>query len=365
MSRSTAREKRFDSDSSEAIAFLVAGRMMRGRSAPPLRFLPGSAGQPEPLTRYAAALSGGLGTPGALVAAEGAAVSALVLAGSGAPWLPWGLILLGSTVALGRGAVAVAEARRLLSRQADDEAALLAELSAGDPTYLVYVSLGAAQSRYIVNQWAPVFEATPLNGLMVVREASQLRPLVPTRVPVVYAPSTRHVERLTLPSITVAFYLAYGEKNAHLLRDPTRRHVMLLHGDSDKATSANAQARAFDEVWVAGPAAIERYRSAGVDVPRDRFVIIGRPQVEHLPVGPTGAARPTVLYAPTFEGYYDHTSHTSLDVMGPALVRQVLAEFPQASLWFKPHPASGVVRPSMLGAIAEVESLLELSLIHI
>ena len=45
--------------------------------------------------------------------------------------------------------------------------------------------------------------------------------------------------------------------------------------------------------------------------------------------------------------------------MGPALVRQVLAEFPQASLWFKPHPASGVVRPSMLGAIAEVESLLE------
>ncbi|MGB4890851.1 MAG: CDP-glycerol glycerophosphotransferase family protein [Propionicimonas sp.] len=329
------------------------------RSAPPLRFLPGAAGQPQPLTRYAAALSGGLGTPGALVAAEGAAVSALVLAGSGAPWLPWGLILLGSTVALGRGAVAVAEARRLLSRQADDEAALLAELSAGDPTYLVYVSLGAAQSRYIVNQWAPVFEATPLNGLMVVREASQLRPLVPTRVPVVYAPSTRHVERLTLPSITVAFYLAYGEKNAHLLRDPTRRHVMLLHGDSDKATSANAQARAFDEVWVAGPAAIERYRSAGVDVPRDRFVIIGRPQVEHLPVGPTGAARPTVLYAPTFEGYYDHTSHTSLDVMGPALVRQVLAEFPQASLWFKPHPASGVVRPSMLGAIAEVESLLE------
>ncbi|MBK9696392.1 MAG: hypothetical protein IPO80_02965 [Propionibacteriaceae bacterium] len=329
------------------------------RSAPPLRFPPGSAAQPARRCNARRA-----STPAGWGRRTSCSLTRVppwsqALAAADAPWLPWGLVLRGSPAPLGGGPWRSREARRLLSRQADDEAALLAELSAGDPTYLVYVSLGAAQSRYIVNQWAPVFEATPLNGLMVVREASQLRPLVPTRVPVVYAPSTRHVERLTLPSITVAFYLAYGEKNAHLLRDPTRRHVMLLHGDSDKATSANAQARAFDEVWVAGPAAIERYRSAGVDVPRDRFVIIGRPQVEHLPVGPTGAARPTVLYAPTFEGYYDHTSHTSLDVMGPALVRQVLAEFPQASLWFKPHPASGVVRPSMLGAIAEVESLLE------
>lgn len=328
------------------------------RSAPPLRFVPGAAAQPEPLQRYAAVLGRGLGTPGALVVAEGVAVLAALLAPTIPGWVSSLVVGLGLALALGVGGVAALETRRLLARRGSDEAALIADLAGTDPAYLVYVSLGAAQSRYIVNQWAPVLDATPLSGVMLVREASQLLPLLPTRVPVVYAPSTRHVERLTLPGVRVAFYLAYGEKNAHLLRDPHLRHVMLLHGDSDKATSANAQARAFDEVWVAGPAAVERYRAAGIDLPDDRFVIIGRPQVEQLPVGPTGAAKPTLFYAPTFEGYYDHTSHTSLDVMGPAMVRQLLADVPEASIWFKPHPASGVVRPAMHVAIAEIEALL-------
>ena len=266
------------------------------RSAPPLRFVPGAPEQPEPLRRYAVALGRGMGTPGALVMAEGAAVLAALLGPTGPGWLNWVLVGLGLALAMGVGGVAVLGTRRLLARRGRDEATLIAELAATNPAYLVYVSLGAAQSRYIVNQWAPVLDATPLSGLMLVREASQLLPLVPTRLPVVYAASTRHVERLTLPGVSVAFYLAYGEKNAHLLRDPRLRHVMLLHGDSDKATSANAQARAFDQVWVAGPAAVERYRAAGIDLPSDRFVIIGRPQVEQLPVGPTGAARPCLLY---------------------------------------------------------------------
>lgn len=215
---------------------------------------------------------------------------------------------------------------------------MLAGLTALEPVFLVYVSLAARQSRYIVNQWLPALDALPQDGVLLVREASQLAPLASARHPVIYGPDQKDVERLTLPSIRIAFYLAYGERNGQLLRDPRPAHVMLLHGDSDKATSANGLARAFDEVWVAGPAAVERYRAAGVKLADDRFVFIGRPQVAGLPAGPTGQQPPVVLYAPTFEGYYDQTAHTSLDVMGVELVRRLVADAPSPcpSAWPPP-----------------------------
>jgi len=326
------------------------------RNAPPLRFVPGGHAQPEPLAGYARFYRGATGTPGPFAVALGLAVAGTVVGGG---WWAWLLLVAAGMVALGSAARAAVAFRRRLGRAEADAEALLADLAATGPSYLVHVSLGAGQSRYIVNQWLPVLDATPANGLLAVREASQLAPLRPTRVPVVYAPSTRNLEQVTLPRIPVAFYLAYGEKNAHLLRNPSLAHVMLLHGDSDKATSANAQARGFDQVWVAGQAAVDRYLAAGIDLAPDRFVLVGRPQVEPLLRGghPRGE-RPVVFYAPTFEGYYEETAHSSLDTMGPAMVRRLLDAFPQVQVWFKPHPASGVVRPSMLAAIAGIEALL-------
>ncbi len=326
------------------------------RNVPVLRYQPGTDDQPEPLAGYLRCYRRATGTPGWVVLAEALALAGAVLAGG---W--WGLLLpcAAALVALGAAGLTVREFRGLLGRAAADADRLLAELAATDPRYLVHVSLGAEHSRYIVNQWLPVLDATPTNGLLAVREASQLRPLRPTRVPVVYAPSPRQLEQLTLPSVRAGLYLAYGEKNAHLLREPRLTHVMLLHGDSDKATSTNAQVHGFGEVWVAGQAAIDRYRAAGVDLPAERFVVIGRPQVEPLLAArrePSG--RPVLLYAPTFEGYYAETQHSSLDTMGPAMIRRLLAGFPQLQLWFKPHPASGAVRASMLTAIAEIEGLL-------
>lgn len=335
------------------------------RSLPPLRYQPGTDRQPEPLTGYLGCYHRALGTPGWVVIAEAAALSGTALSGAVLTGVPGGaafglgLLVLAGLIALAAAGVTAVAFRRLLGRARGDADRLLAELAATDPRYLVHVSLGAEQSRYIVNQWLPVLDATPTNGLLAVREASQLRPLRPTRVPVFYAPHPRQLEQVTLPSVRVGFYLAFGEKNAHLLREPRLTHVMLLHGDSDKATSANAQVRGFDRVWVAGQAAIDRYQAAGIDLAAERFMVIGRPQVEPLleaPPAPDG--RTVLLYAPTFEGYYAETAHSSLDTMGPAMIRRLLAGFPQLQLWFKPHPASGVVRPAMLTAIAEIEGLL-------
>ena len=331
------------------------------RTAPPLLYRPGSTAQPEPLAGYTRFYRRASGTPAALVGSEALGLLGALLIGGEAPWTAWGFLAAAVFLAVGWVAVSAEAFLSLLRRRDADAAALVADLAATDPRYLVHVSLGAAQSRYIANQWLPVLDATPLAGLIAVREASQLAPLQATRVPVVYAPSPRNLEQVTLPQVRVGLYLAYGEKNAHLLRDPRLTHVMLLHGDSDKATSFNAQARGFDEVWVAGQAAVDRYRAAGVRLTDEQLVLIGRPQVEPLlraaPRDP--GLPPAVFYAPTFEGYYAETAHSSLDTMGPGIVRQLLEHFPAVEIWFKPHPASGVARPSMLAAIAEIEGLLQ------
>jgi uncharacterized membrane protein YtjA (UPF0391 family) len=330
------------------------------RSAPPLRYQPGAATQPQPFAASARAYAAAVGTPAALVWLEFLAlVAALATAARVLDPVPGlGVVVLVLAAVLAWLAWTGLRALRVHRDQRGWGERLLIELAADDPSFLVYVSLAARQSRYIVNQWLPAFDALPRNGLLVVREANQLAPLAPTRHPVVYAPTTRHVERLTLPGVRVAFYLAYGERNATLLREPRLRHVMLAHGDSDKATSASALIRAFDETWVAGQAAIDRFRTAGVALGPERFAVIGRPQVAGLPVGPSGREPRVLLYAPTFEGYYEATTHSSLDVLGVELVRRVLAGHPELRVWFRPHPASGVVRPSMLAAIAEIEAML-------
>lgn len=327
------------------------------RSAPPLRYLPGAATQPAPFTAHARAYARGVGTPGTLAGLE-----LIALACALAPIPAWlaltgaGLVSLGAVSYLGWTALT---ARTLRAGQRSSGDALLAELAELAPAFLAYVSLGARQSKYIVNQWLPALNAQPLAGVMLVREASQLAPLAETHHPVVYAPGSKHVEQLTLPSVRAALYFAYGERNSTLLRDPRLRHVMLAHGDSDKATSANGMIRAFDETWVAGQAAIDRFTAAGIELEPSRFAVIGRPQVAGLPIGPTGRSPQVLLYAPTFEGYYEQTTHSSLDIMGVELVRRIVAgHHPELRVWFRPHPASGVLRPSMLAAIDQINALL-------
>lgn len=234
-----------------------------------------------------------------------------------------------------------------------------ADLDELAPKAVVYMSADAGQSLYILNQWVPAMERLPYPAFVLVREASHLAPIMPTTLPVLYAPSTRHVEELCRPSVLVAYYLANAGKNVHLLREARIRHVFLNHGDSDKSTSANPVARVYDGVWVAGQAAIDRYQAAGISMPRSQYAIVGRPQVEGLRVGAAGNADPvTILYAPTFEGYYEESNYSSLERMGPQMIRQILDAHPEVRIIFKPHPASGVQRPGMIAARVDIVSML-------
>lgn len=340
----------------------VAGTAWLAAKQPPLIYRP-EGQQPASTIAFARLYRQSSWMPKWLVATDVvAAVLVGVAATLGLGWLI--VLLIGIVFVAAIAAISAGYARRVRRLGSEESQARIArevtdELDAFGPEAVVYMSADAGQSQYILNQWVPTIEKIHQRAFIMVREASHLKPIRPTTLPVVYAPSTRHCEELTRPSVKLAFYLANAGKNVHLLREARLKHVFLNHGDSDKSTSANPVARVYDEVWVAGEAAVERYEAAGIHMPRKQYAIVGRPQVESLRVGPLPAGGPfTVLYAPTFEGYYEESNYSSLERMGPQMIERILAQYPDVRVIFKPHPASGVQRPGMVEARVAIVDLL-------
>ena len=98
-------------------------------------------------------------------------------------------------------------------------------------------------------------------------------------------------------------------------------------------------------MWVAGPAARERYQLADIGVDDKDVVEVGRPQLAPDPAyagPPDRDGFTTVLYAPTWEGWTTDPGNTSVILAGENIVRELLAD-PEVRLLYKPHPMTGSV----------------------
>lgn len=157
--------------------------------------------------------------------------------------------------------------------------------------------------------WLETMEQMEARPLILLRERTILEKMAPTSVPVICVPGGIHLMNLDLSMVRVALYCANVGKNIHLLRVPTMKHVFIGHGDSDKAASVNPFTKAYDEVWVAGRAGRDRYAIADVGIRDEDVVEVGRPQLAPIAAGQDAPPRdriPTVLYAPTWEGWDDN-----------------------------------------------------------
>ncbi len=195
---------------------------------------------------------------------------------------------------------------------------------------------------YQLLQWLPVLETLdhrhPVGLVLRDPESAELV-RARTGLPVFVAP--------TFPELTalydelaadVVLYVNNSIFNFQSLIDGRLLHVHVNHGESDKQSMASNNAKAYDRVFVAGEAAVQRHEAGLMEFDTDRLVRIGRPQLDLRPVSllsPT--TRRTVLYAPTWEGDAEYNDYTSVDVMGPAIVRAVL-DVPDVRLVYKPHP---------------------------
>ncbi|MFE6407898.1 hypothetical protein ACFVOR_13280 [Streptomyces sp. NPDC057837] len=212
------------------------------------------------------------------------------------------------------------------------------------PETVLYFS-GSKDSAYQVNMWLDTMEKLDSKPLIILRERVILTNLAPTTVPVICVPGGVHLMNLDLSTVRVALYAANVGKNIHLLRVPTMKHVFIGHGDSDKLASVNPFSKVYDEVWTAGRAGRDRYAIADVGVRDDDIVEVGRPQL--APIQPWQGVPegriPTVLYAPTWEGWDGNPGNTSIVLAGENIVRKLVAADPPVRVLYKPHPFTGTV----------------------
>lgn len=195
---------------------------------------------------------------------------------------------------------------------------------------------------YQLIQWLPVLEQLDQHHPVeiVARDHATAEVLrTRTTLPIAVAPAFAELTALYAESdAKVVLYCNNSMLNFQSLLDGRKLHVHINHGESDKQSMASNNAKAYDRVFVAGQAAVQRHEAGLLEFDTTRLVRIGRPQLDLRPPAVLAPSeRRTVLYAPTWEGDAAYNDYTSVDTIGPDVVRAILA-VPDVRLVYKPHP---------------------------
>ncbi|WP_411081156.1 hypothetical protein [Streptomyces sp. cmx-18-6] len=278
-------------------------------------------------------------------------------------------VTAGAAVSVGLAALAVLlllpGAKRALALPTPDTAIdeLNQRLAQYRPQVALYFTFAAISRDFIyqVNMWLEALESLDLRPVIVLRERATLRHLEATSVPIVCVPKAEYLARLEMPELRVALYPGNAGKNVHMLQRHDVKHVFIGHGDSDKLASSNRVSKVFDEIWVAGRAGRDRYERIRHAVTDDQIVEVGRPQLTSLTpwTGSVHGDIPTVVYAPTWEGWSDDACYTSVIPSGERLIQTLLSHQRQLRIIYKPHPLTGTRSPRAAEAHRRVIALLE------
>ena len=233
-----------------------------------------------------------------------------------------------------------------------------AALDRDRPEVVLYYG-DAASSVHEVAMWLPTLDALPQTTWVLVRNRQAFEALPATASTVLCVPSAQDLLSLSLDAVGAALFVSNIGNNIHVLRHPGVRTAFIGHGDSDKSASANPFSKVYDQIWVAGPAGRERYARAAVGVRPDALVEVGRPQLDLVASVPAVRPQvPTLLYAPTWEGWNREQDYTSLAVLGEEIVRAVLAHPTPIRLLYRPHPYTGRRDPRVAAAHRRIVRLL-------
>lgn len=253
--------------------------------------------------------------------------------------------------------VAVAVGWLRLRGRSAERARVTEALTRYGPRFAVYTGR-RNDASYQLRMWLPVLEKLGVPYLVVVRHPAAVAMAASvTRAPVVCCPSASDLDCVVVESLAAAFYVNTVAENASFVLYRSMTHVYLGHGDSDKELSAHPAHAMFDKIFVAGRAARQRYPRNGVDIPEDKFVVVGRPQLaaaQRASRSVADADPPRVLVAPTWRGYNSRTTLSSLAV-APQLVQALIAA--GAEVIFRPHPFSWLGRAER-ASVRAVDDLL-------
>ena len=197
------------------------------------------------------------------------------------------------------------------------------------------------EKLYQLLQWLPVFENhTELRTIVVVRNLESYNELrTRTSLHALLVPNYETLMALyDRADFHAVIYVNNGWTNFQSLSFQQAVHIHVNHGESDKICMVSNQAKAYDKVFVAGQAAIDRHAAAIAWFDPSHLVSVGRPQLDLDIASPLSESElTTITYAPTWEGEDEVNNYTSVDLYGPQIVQAALA-IPHARLVYKPHP---------------------------
>lgn len=210
--------------------------------------------------------------------------------------------------------------------------------------YIIFYFSGNIVSDFHILTWYKYIKNTNIKFIIMTRESNYINKLLEhiKDTPIIYARTIKDIDFFLPSSVKIALYANNGAKNTHLVRFNNITHIQLLHGDSEKLPSFNPISKMYDKLFVAGQRAIDRYYENDVFIPKENFVIIGRPQVSDIEVAKEKVNIGkkeiiTVLVAPTWHGHYEDTNYSSVMKMAD-IVDCLLSRKEKIKIIFRPHP---------------------------
>jgi len=141
-------------------------------------------------------------------------------------------------------------------------------------------------------------------------------------------------------SIRQIFYVNNSFRNFHSLINNKAVHIHINHGESEKISTFSNQVKAYDYVYIVGDAAYNKYMLNLVNIDKNKFIKVGRPQIEYIePVEIETYGKKVVLYAPTWEGGFEDMNYSSIMKYGEKIVETLIEE--GYFILYKPHPFVG------------------------
>ncbi|MCV6825410.1 MULTISPECIES: CDP-glycerol glycerophosphotransferase family protein [Halocynthiibacter] len=243
-------------------------------------------------------------------------------------------------VALSVAALKLYESLLLRRQFLKNHERLCSDLSAQPFELVVHVS-GPVTSSYQVNQWVPVLEQLPFRTAIIGRHLALCSKIKGGSIPVIHARKPEHVSQIINSGVRGVLYPGNGIHNSQVLRHIECKHIFINHGESDKVVNQSKFLMAYDYLFVGGQLAKDRLIDAGLPIRDNQVVFVGRPQAE-MALEKEIASKDiaNILYAPTWEGFTEEANFGSVRDWGLAIVQQ-LAQLPNVSVTFKPHPMTG------------------------
>ena len=240
---------------------------------------------------------------------------------------------------------------------------LFKKLDDYSPELILYFSAESVDSLYQVEQWLPYIKSSGHQFVIVTRELQLLSPLneLSPDIPIVWIKAFADIEKAIPKSVKGILYVNNGMRNFHPLRLSGLTHVQLLHGESDKGSSASKVTRAYDLIAVAGETAIRRYQDNGIFIPRSQFRIIGRPVTDFIIPSEKEKPIETILYAPTWEGHDSDSNYSSVENIALPMLDWLSRNQPHIRIIVKPHPLTGSREPELLETLEKIKRKISLT----